>query len=99
MNNHLQIPIKIIVIFSFFIFLNFTCKDCEETLNDKVYYTIDINPLQTNYKIGDTIQLSHYISSMVSLDRSNTDYDATGQIFDYRFHLFRVRPDNQTAIP
>jgi hypothetical protein len=83
----------LLIIVMSFSFYNFQCNDCETEIIDQSSYSADINPINTELQVNDTLLLSANFSSMIPLTGGST-YDNANKSISFNIQIFEVKPAN-----
>jgi hypothetical protein len=78
---------------------NFQCYDCDEFVDDRYEYIIDLKPSAREFNLGDTILLSLNIDSDMELKFSGDIYDNSNQYISYAFKIFELQQGQINVIP
>lgn len=93
-----SITLYLILMYTWLSMSGFSCYDCEKELNETSTFESSILPQQKIYSKLDTITLFASFDPMVLLNKSGGVYDLSNQNMRYDFHLFEVRPHNDTIV-
>jgi len=95
----LNITSYLVLFLSVLLFSNFQCSDCDETINGRVDYSTEIQPLLPIYNVGDTIFLRTELNSMFQIDNSSRIYDNSNLPMSILFNLFEGLQNTEDVIP
>ena len=93
-----QKVMHIIWVCALFTLYGFSCYDCENEIYDRSSFNSSIIPQRGVYLINDTISLHAFFSPQIILEKSKKTIDLSGNSIGYFFHLFEVKPLNDTII-